>query len=62
MTGENNNKMYQKGKTINISNSVGMLSKNLQVVSFDGDWREIYLGKKGQLKKFGVLNQLVFVD
>jgi hypothetical protein len=44
VTGENNNNMYQKGKTINISNSVGMLSKNLQVVSFDGDWKEIYLG------------------
>ena len=27
-----------------MSNTVGMLAKNLQVVSFDGDWKEIYLG------------------
>ena len=27
-----------------MSNSVGMLTKNLQVVSFDSEWREIYLG------------------
>ena len=27
-----------------MSNSVGMLTKNLQVVSFDADWKEIYIG------------------
>ena len=36
--------MYQKSKTLSMSNTVGMLAKNLQVVSFDGDWKEIYLG------------------
>ena len=36
--------MYHKGRILSMSNTVGMLTKNLQVVSFDADWREIYLG------------------
>ena len=36
--------MYSKDRILNMSNSTGMLTKNLQVVSFDADWREIYLG------------------
>ena len=36
--------MYQKRKNLSMSNSVGMLTKNLQVVSFDSDWKEVYLG------------------
>lgn len=27
-----------------MSNTVGMMTKNLQVVSFDADWKEIYMG------------------
>ena len=36
--------MYTKDKALNMSVSTGMLTKNLQVVSFDADWKEIYLG------------------
>ena len=35
-----------------MSNSTGMLTKNLQVVSFDADWREIYLGKFTKALKY----------
>ena len=36
--------MYKKAKILSISNGAGMSVKNLQVVSFDSDWKEIYLG------------------
>ena len=32
------------GRTVALPKSVGMMAKNLQVVSFDADWSEIYLG------------------
>lgn len=36
--------MYEKGKVVTMSASSGLLTKNLQVVSFDSEWNEIYLG------------------
>ena len=36
--------MYNKTKVLSISNGAGMSVKNLQVVSFDSEWKEIYLG------------------
>ena len=36
--------MYEKGHTVIIEQGVGMTPKNLQVVSFDSEWKEIYLG------------------
>ena len=36
--------MYQKGKVITMDSTAGMTCKNLQVVSFDSEWNEIYLG------------------
>ena len=36
--------MYEKGKVVNLSETVGLMSKNLQVVSFDSSWHEIYIG------------------
>ena len=36
--------MYEKGKVISLSETVGLMSKNLQVVSFDSSWHEIYVG------------------
>ena len=36
--------MYERGKEVNLEASVGVMVKNLQVVSFDSEWLEIYLG------------------
>jgi len=36
--------MYEKIKNVNLKTSVSAQVKNLQVVSFDGDWKEIYVG------------------
>ena len=36
--------MYEKGKVVSLSETVGLMSKNLQVVSFDSSWHEIYIG------------------
>lgn len=36
--------MYEKGKVLNLCETVGLLGKNLQVVSFDSAWNEIYIG------------------
>ena len=36
--------MYERGKEISLESTVGLMVKNLQVVSFDSDWLEIYLG------------------
>ena len=36
--------MYKKLKNLAISSGAGMTVKNLQVVSFDSEWKEIYLG------------------
>ena len=36
--------MYERGKEISLESTVGLMVKNLQVVSFDSDWVEIYLG------------------
>ncbi len=36
--------MYQKGKVLTMASTAGMMAKNLQVVSFDSEWNEIYLG------------------
>ena len=36
--------MYKKQKNLSISSGAGMSVKNLQVVSFDSEWKEIYLG------------------
>lgn len=36
--------MYEKGRTVRVGRSVALAPKNLQVVSFDADWNEIYLG------------------
>ena len=41
---KNTTKMYERGKEVTIDSSVGLMAKNLQVVSFDTDWLEIYLG------------------
>ena len=35
---------FVMGRAIPLPKSVGMMAKNLQVVSFDADWTEIYLG------------------
>ena len=35
---------FTLGRTIELSKSVGIMAKNLQVVSFDSEWSEIYLG------------------
>ena len=37
-------KMYERGKEVSLESSVGLMVKNLQVVSFDSEWLEIYLG------------------
>ena len=36
--------MYERGKEVSLESSVGLMVKNLQVVSFDSEWLEIYLG------------------
>ena len=36
--------MYERGKEVTLESSVGLMVKNLQVVSFDSEWLEIYLG------------------
>ena len=36
--------MYERGKEVSLESSVGLMIKNLQVVSFDSEWLEIYLG------------------
>jgi hypothetical protein len=36
--------MYEKGKVVSLCETVGLMSKNLQVVSFDSSWHEIYIG------------------
>ena len=36
--------MYERGKEVTLEASVGVMVKNLQVVSFDSEWLEIYLG------------------
>ena len=36
--------MYEKTKSLETERTVSMMPKNLQVVSFDSDWKEIYLG------------------
>ena len=36
--------MYEKGKVVTLCETVGLMSKNLQVVSFDAAWHEIYIG------------------
>ena len=36
--------MYHKKKSIDVGQSAGLMPKNLQVVSFDADWREVYVG------------------
>ena len=41
---ENSIKMYDKKKEVVISHTVSMLPKNLHVISFDSEWREVYLG------------------
>ena len=40
----NNSTMYARGKTVEMEQSVGIMPKNLQVVSFDAEWNEIYVG------------------
>ena len=36
--------MYQKVKSLQTAHSASMMCKNLQVVSFDSEWKEVYLG------------------
>lgn len=36
--------MYEKVRTVSLQTSVAAQAKNLQVVSFDADWNEIYVG------------------
>ena len=36
--------MYEKGKVVTLNDTVGLMCKNLQVVSFDSAWQEIYIG------------------
>jgi len=36
--------MYEKVRTVSLPESVAAQAKNLQVVSFDADWTEIYVG------------------
>ena len=37
-------KMYGNERAVELSQTVGLTPKNLQVVSFDSEWKEIYLG------------------
>ena len=36
--------MYSRERSIVLDESVGLMAKNLQVVSFDSKWKEVYLG------------------
>ena len=36
--------MYDNDRVVELSQTVGLTPKNLQVVSFDSEWKEIYLG------------------
>ena len=48
--------MYERGKEVTLEASVGVMVKNLQVVSFDSEWLEIYLGTVCQNKtKFHII-------
>lgn len=42
--------MYERGKEVGLEASVSVMVKNLQVVSFDSEWLEIYLGTVCQNK------------
>ena len=36
--------MYEKARELSIPHTVCLLPKNLHVISFDSEWREVYLG------------------
>ena len=54
--------MYERGKEVNLEASVGVMVKNLQVVSFDSEWLEIYLGTvcKTTITSFQIIMKVLY--
>ena len=55
--------MYERGKEVNLEASVGVMVKNLQVVSFDSEWFEIYLGTvcKATITRFQIVLNVFYL-